>query len=124
MLWENLLCVGLPKRGMDFAGVPILGRGPGAICSLRTGDSGRCSEGLDFFIRLGVRPGPGDLLGWVAAGVGGVKLVEFWVPAFKPPVADTGLMGKELVAEFGGESRLTALLSGRKMPAPDMLVVK
>lgn len=121
---ENLLCVGLPYRGMDFAvGVPMLGLVPGGNCSLRTGDSGR-REGRGFLASgLDARPGPTDLLNWGTEGVGGV-LVEFWVPTFKPPVTEAGVMGKELVAELGGESRLMALLRGRNMPAPGTVVVK
>lgn len=46
------------------------------------------------------------------------------MPAFRPPVVEAGVMGKELVAELGGESRLTALLRGRKIPAPGTVVVK
>lgn len=124
-LFENLLCVGLPYRGMALAvGVPMLGLAAGVNCSLRTGDSGR-SEARGFLDSgLVARPGgPTDLLNWEAEGVGGV-LVEFWVPALNPPVAEAGVMGKELVAELGGESRLTALLSGRNMPAPATVVVK
>lgn len=55
--------------------------------------------------------------------MGGV-LAEFWVPALKPPAEEAGVMGKELVAELGGESRRTALLSGRNMPAPGTVVEK
>lgn len=110
---------------MGFAGAPMLGRAPEAIGSLRSGDSGRESEGLGCFPSgLVTRGGAGGLLNWAAVEVGGVKFVEFWVPALKPPVALTGVIGNELVAELGGESRLIALLSGRKMPAPSMLVVK
>lgn len=125
LLANLLLCVGLPYRGMGFAaaGVPILGLAPGVNCTLRTGDSGR-REGRGFLARgLDARPGPMDLLNWGTEGVCGV-LVEFCVPTFKPPVAEAGVMGKELVAELGGESRRMALLRGRNMPAPGMVVVK
>lgn len=105
------------------AGVPILGLVLGVNCNLRTGDSGR-NEGRGFLASgLDARPGPTDLLSCGTEGVGGV-LVEFWVPARKPPVVEAGVMGKELVAEFGGESRLMALFKGRNMPAPGTEVVK
>ncbi len=51
-------------------------------------------------------------------------MVEFWLPTFRPPgPVVVGVRGKEL-AEVGGESRLTALVTGRKMPAPAAEVVK
>lgn len=73
-LCENLFDVGLPYRGGFLgAGVAIEGRGPGVICSLRTGESGRGSEVLGFFpIGLGARPGPTDWLNLGNDGVGGV----------------------------------------------------
>jgi hypothetical protein len=51
-------------------------------------------------------------------------LVEFCVPTFKPPpVPLVGVSGKEL-AEVGGDSRREALETGRKIPAPETVVVK
>lgn len=74
MLWENLVCVGLGKRGvLLFVGAPKLGLAPGVNCSLRIGDSGRDSDGLDSLPwGLDARRGPKDLLYWAVAGVGGV----------------------------------------------------
>lgn len=54
-------------------------------------------------------------------GVGGVKLVEFWLATFKPPLA--GVIGNE-APDIAGVSRLMALDSGRKMPDPGCDVVK
>lgn len=69
-------------------------------------------------------PGPTDLLNSGTDGVGGV-FVEFCVPTLRPPmVLAVGVCGNELEDEPGGESRLTALLRGRKMPAPGRVVVK
>lgn len=101
----------------------MLGRA-GVICSFRVGDSGRGSEGRDFFPNgLDGRPGPTDLENCGNEGVGGVKFVEFCVPAFKPFAADIGVFGKDIAeAEVG--SRLTALFSGRKIPAPGTFVAK
>lgn len=107
-------------------GVANIGRGPGVICSLRDGDSGR-SEGLLGFLSPGLveRPGPTDLLNAGSDGVGGVKFVEFWLPALRPPIVlGVGVCGNELEKEAGGESRLTAFVTGRKMPAPGTVVVK
>lgn len=54
-------------------------------------------------------------------GVGGVKLVEFWFPTLKPPALfGVGVIGYEWV----GDSRRTALETGRKMPAPAIEVPK
>ena len=51
-------------------------------------------------------------------------MIEFWFPIFKPAAGPVvGVSGKEL-ADVGGESRRTALDSGRKMPAPGTVVVK
>lgn len=103
----------------------MLGRAAGVICSFRVGDSGRGSEGLDFFPKgLAARAGPTDLENCGNEGVGGVKLVEFCVPAFKPVAAETGVFGNEIDAEADEGSRLTALFSGRKIPAPGTLVAK
>lgn len=102
----------------------MLGRAAGVSCSFRVGDSGRGSEGLDFFPNgLGGRAGPTDLENCGNEGVGGVKFVEFCVPAFKPFAEEIGVFGKEIAdAEVG--SRLTALFSGRKIPAPGIFVAK
>jgi hypothetical protein len=129
-LCENLLTVvGLPNRpGPDLGpGVAFEGRGPGVICNLRTGESGLgCDVRGGFFpIGLAARPGPTDLLKFGSDGVGGVKFVEFWFASFSPPAVDmVGVIGNELAAEVGGESRLTALDRGKKMPAPGLVVVK
>jgi hypothetical protein len=99
----------------------MLGRPAGVICNFRVGDSGRGREGLDFFPNgLGGRPGPTDLENCGKEGVGGVKFVEFCVPAFRP----LGVLGNEMDAPAEEGSRLTALFSGRKMPAPGMCVAK
>lgn len=146
MLWENLLvCVGLPKRpgaagpAVDDLGPGVAaesdGRAPldpgaGVICRRRTGESGRgrdvrggrrlpcCGLGA-----RGIGPPLTDWLNLGREGVGGVKLVEFWLPSLRPVpllLAAVGVMGK---AE-GEASRRTALLRGRKMPAPGMFVLK
>lgn len=79
------------------------------------------SEVLGFLpCGLEARPGPTDLLNCGKDGVWGVWFVEFWVPALRPC---EGVIGNELVAEVG-ESRLTALFRGKKMPAPGILVPK
>ena len=122
-LCENLLAVGLPNRDVTFgAGVAMEGREEG-VCSLRTGESGR---GRDVLGRLpcglGARPGPIDWLNLDKEGVGGVKFVEFWLPIFRPELV-VGVSGNEL-ADVGGDSRLTALFRGKKMPAPGADVVK
>lgn len=109
-------------------GVASEGLGPGVICSLRDGDSGR-REGLLGFFSPGLverpMPGPTDLLNAGSDGVGGVKFVEFWLPTFRPPkVLAVGVCGNELAEEPGGESRLTAFVTGRKIPAPGKVVVK
>ena len=122
-LCENLFAVGLPNRDATLgAGVAMDGREEG-VCSLRTGESGRGREVLGLLPwGLGARPGPTDWLNLDRDGVGGVKLVEFWLPTLRPgPVV--GVSGNEL-AEVGGDSRLTALVRGRKMPAPGADVVK
>lgn len=105
--------------------MPMLGRPAGVICSFRVGDSGRGSEGLDFFPNgLGGRPGPTDLENCGKEGVGGVKFVEFCVPAFRPFAAETGVFGNEIDAPAEEGSRLTALFKGRKIPAPGIFVAK
>lgn len=79
------------------------------------------------FFRPGLadRPGPTDLLKVGSDGVGGVKFVEFWLPTFKPPmVLAVGVWGKELEEEPGVDSQRTALVTGKKMPAPGNVVVK
>jgi hypothetical protein len=64
-----------------------------------------------------------DWLNFGMEGVGGVKFVEFGPPIFSPgPVV--GVKGKELAADVGGDSRLTALSNGKKIPAPGVEVVK
>lgn len=103
----------------------MLGRAAGVSCSFRVGDSGRASEGLDFFPNgLDGRAGPTDLENCGNEGVGGVKFVEFCVPAFRPFAVETGVFGNEIVAPAEEGSRLTALFSGRKIPAPAMFVAK
>ena len=84
----------------------------------RTGESGRGSEVLDFLpLGLGARPGPTDWLNFGNDGVGGVKVVEFCVPALRPPAKPVGV--KE-----GGRSRRNAFVVGTKMPAPGTDVLK
>jgi hypothetical protein len=99
----------------------MVDRGPG-VMSLRTGDSGRCSDGRIFLPSgLMARPGPTDWLNFGTPGVGGVKFVEFWLATFSPPLA--GVIGNEL-PDMECDSRLTALDRGRKIPAPGCTVVK
>lgn len=73
---------------------------------------------------LAARPGPTDWLN-LGKGVGGVKFVEFWVATLSPPdmVDIVGVSGNEL-ADVGGDSRLIALDRGKKIPAPDTVVLK
>ena len=90
--------------------------------SLLTGDSGRGNDGRVFFPSgLEARLGPTDWLNLGTPGLGDVKLIEFWLATFKPPLA--GVIGNELPAT-AGDSCLTALDKGRKMPAPGCTVVK
>lgn len=102
---------------------PIDGRGPGVIACRRAGDSGLGSDALDDFpCGLGARePGPTEALNFGNAGIGGVKLVEFWFAALSPAV---GVRGKAREAGREGPSRLRTLVTGTKMPAPGMEVVK
>jgi hypothetical protein len=102
------------------------GRGPGVICWRRTGESGRGNEVRGRLpCGLGaLAPGPTDALKSLGRlGVGGVKLVEFWVP-FLRPAAGVGVIGIEPSEGRPGESRRIALATGKKMPAPGTFVEK
>jgi hypothetical protein len=123
-LWANLVVVGLPYLAGGLGpGVVMDGRGPGVICTLRTGESGRGIDARGFFaVGLGARPGPTDRESFGSDGVGGVKLVEFWLATFSPP-GPVGVRGNELV-DCGAQSRLAALDRGTKIPVPAVVVVK
>lgn len=125
-LWPNLLGAGLAYRGGAFAaaGVPIDGLPPS--CGFRRGDSGRGREGLDFLKPgLGALPGPTDWLNFGSEGVGGVMAVGPCPATLTPPPTEgvVGVRGTEPSCE-DGEPRRMALLMGRNMPAPGIVVTK
>jgi hypothetical protein len=126
-LCANLFPVGLPNRAGPFGpGAAIDGRGVAARGSLRTGESGRGNEVRGGLLPVGLaaRPGPTDWENFDSPGVGGVKLVEFWLATFSPFGAIVvGVSGKEL-ADVGGEFRLYVLFKGTKMPEPGVDVLK
>jgi hypothetical protein len=125
-LCANFELVGLPNRAGPFGpGVAIDGLGVAESASLRTGESGLGNEVRGLLpVGLAARPGPTDWENLESEGVGGVKLVEFWLATLSPlDGIVVGVSGKEL-ADAGGESRLCALLRGTKMPDPGTVVLK
>ena len=93
----------------------------------RRGDSGRGREGRDLGRKagLGARPGPTDWLNLEATeGVGGVLvLVPLVLGEMVASGTSVGVAGME-EGESVKDTRLVARLTGRKIPAPGVDVVK
>ena len=66
-----------------------------------------------------------DSIYYFTTTVSGVKFVEFWFATLSPPdmVGMVGVSGNE-PADVCGDSRLIALDRGKKIPAPETVVVK